>query len=220
MKNYRLIIFDVEGTLAVRDAPRMMRHAEAFFIRLAAQYPGSGGPLIALAANQGGVGLRRWMELNGFGKPNTLPTQREAEQYIQGIANHIRRIYGPPDVYISFAFQSQKGKWAPVPPEGRGDPRWQPGWRKPASGMLVAAMTHAGVSPGESLMVSDDISGAEAARAAGCDFVWADQLLGKPGFFQLDRFERKKLYQFAGAGLALLACLCCLLIGLVGQQGG
>lgn len=172
MKNYRLLIFDVDGTLTKPGIDRLLPHAETYFSNLADQYKNDIGPHIALAANQGGVGMRHWMEVGGFGDPSRYPTQSQAEAHIYGVANHIKKIYGIPAVYISFAYQSQKGKWAPTPSEEKDNPRWRQDWRKPAPGMLLAAMAEIGTSPQETLMISNDQTGQQAARSAKCDFLW------------------------------------------------
>lgn len=47
------------------------------------------------------------------------------------------------------------------------------GCRKPAPGMLVVAVRHAGVAPDATLFVGDAASDREAARRAGVRFAWA-----------------------------------------------
>ena len=52
--------------------------------------------------------------------------------------------------------------------------------RKPAPGMLHAAMRTAGAAPGETLFVGNAESDAAAARAAGVAFAWASDAFGCP----------------------------------------
>lgn len=70
MKKYDLLIFDVDGTLVVDyDSDILPPEVTNFFKGLSNE----GGPVIALATNQGGVGLRQ-----GFGDPEKLPTQEKS----------------------------------------------------------------------------------------------------------------------------------------------
>jgi D-glycero-D-manno-heptose 1,7-bisphosphate phosphatase len=53
--------------------------------------------------------------------------------------------------------------------------------RKPAPGMLVAAMGHAGAAPRDTLFVGNAESDREAARRAGVRFAWAWDVFGWGG---------------------------------------
>lgn len=210
MSAYKLIIFDVDGTLSTPDSGKLRSDAKPYFKNLKSAYPEGGGPKIALVANQGGVGLRYWMETNGFGEPKEYPTQKKAEGHINGVAKEIEKLYEKPDIYISFAYQSRKGEWAPTPKDKRSDPRWRRNWRKPEPGMLLAAMKAAGVKPEETLMVSDD--GPETAQNAGCDHMWDHE------FFQREPETRQRkartssngggrgMVYLIGATVVLTAC--------------
>lgn len=210
IRNYRLIIFDVDGILSKRDSGRLLPHAVAYFNDLAStQSDFSPDPFIALAANQGGVGLRRWMEQEGFGEPHKYPTQIQAENHIYSVARHIEELYAQPAVYISFAYQSQKGNWSPLPPEARKDPRWKRDWRKPAPGMLIQAMADAGVTAAETLMVSDDPAGRNAAVSAGCEYIRADLFFPQ----LIVRRRLRNLFLLTAVVLLLVGCSCCCLLG-------
>lgn len=170
-----LHIFDLDGTLAAQDSTELLPGVAEWF----AAHPSNP---CAIATNQGGVGLRRWMEGAGFGEPGKYPTQAEVEDRVTTLALslfHEDRARLP--VYIAFAYQAKSGKWSPIPPEGQGDPRWNPDWRKPAPGMIVQAMSDANISdPAQVLMVGDSEADQQAAKAAGVGFRWAWEFFESP----------------------------------------
>ncbi len=175
-----LLIFDVDGTLADRATGQLLPGRREFFLRLAAEYPGGSGPQIALATNQGGVGLRHWMESGSFGEPEKYPSQAEAEARLNDVAEVVGTLSQHwPAKYICFAYQAKSGNWSPPPAAAEGDPRWSQAWRKPAPGMLDRAMDDAGVSAGQTLMVGDRDEDEAAAQAAGCTFAWASEFFGE-----------------------------------------
>jgi hydroxymethylpyrimidine pyrophosphatase-like HAD family hydrolase len=58
-----LYIFDVDGTIADRDSVGIYLHFIAWLKEQRAR-----DVVVALATNQGGAGLRYWMESAGFGR--------------------------------------------------------------------------------------------------------------------------------------------------------
>lgn len=167
-ENIKLLIFDIDGTL-VRDynSFEMLPGRAKFF-----NQPGL--PKVAFATNQGGVGLRYWMESSDWGDPIELPTIESTGIRLGAIADQF-----PPgfeaEIFMCFAFQSKKGQWAPIPPGAETDSRWLKEWRKPAPGMLLAAMEYYGISPEQTLMVGDSDDDRLAAEAAGCQFILAEE---------------------------------------------
>jgi FMN phosphatase YigB (HAD superfamily) len=174
---YDLLIFDVDSTLTRTYATELLPGVAAFF---------ASGPTasVALATNQGGVAVRHWMELEGFGEPEKFPTEEDIIARLRTVVD--RLIDRAPTLdaipaYAALAYQDAEGTWAPVP-EGRGDSvmvrdgvryAYRRDWRKPAPGMLVAAMAHAGVSPAQACFVGDMETDRQAAVNAGVAFVWA-----------------------------------------------
>lgn len=165
----KLIIFDIDGTLADRDTDELLPGVMEFFDRYATAFN------IALATNQGGVGMRHWMERDGFGKPEEFPTEDQARAHVLAVQDQLMK--GQPiPYYICFAYQSKKsGQWSPLPegisPE---DPEWRADHRKPAPGMLIRAMRDAQAQPTQTIMVGDSEEDEQAAKVAGCSFQWAD----------------------------------------------
>ena len=173
----KLIIFDIDGTIAKSWTDELLPGVARFF-DLVFHNGCRNRPRIALATNQGGVGLRCWMETDEWGNPEDLPTQADAESRCNAIAASLAGA-APLPLYISFTYQAKNGKWAPTPPEGRNDARWSPNWRKPAPGMLIQAMRDAGVTPAETLMIGDRPEDQQAAAAAGCSFIWAQKFFAR-----------------------------------------
>jgi phosphoglycolate phosphatase-like HAD superfamily hydrolase len=183
-----LYIMDVDGTIAMSYSDELLPEAAKFFAGFDWEKD-----KLALATNQGGVGLRYWMEQGGFGEPEEKPTAEQVQARLEKLRSQIvgKQIERCP-IFVSFAYQSKKsGKWAPTPYDLSGrdliatatsdDPmvkhipvipnEWREDWRKPAPGMLLAAMKHFGETPENTVMIgnSDDDKG--AAAAAGVRFI-------------------------------------------------
>jgi HAD superfamily hydrolase (TIGR01662 family) len=135
-------------------------------------------PKIAIATNQGGVGMRYWMEAGGFGNPEKFPTAQEIEGRLRKILIELGIDPSIP-VYASYRYQTREGEWTPIPREEADNPRWNSNWRKPQSGMLVQAMADAGVHPEETLFIGDSAEDQEAAQSAGCLFLWAEDFFNR-----------------------------------------
>lgn len=177
MPGIKLVIFDVDGTLAEQFTLELLPGVEQFF-QLLFQGGCSQAPRAAIATNQGGVGMRYWMEKGGFGRPEVYPTVDEIDQRMQSLVEKLGGSSRLP-VYVSYRFATKKGKWAPVPPEQARNPRWEQEWRKPLPGMLLQAMQEATAQPHESLFVGDREEDQAAARAARCAFDWAKDFFGR-----------------------------------------
>lgn len=163
----KLVIFDVDGTLCDRDTTEIYPHMIEK-LKIVAER----GLKVALATNQGGVGLRYWMITGGFGEPEKYPGELTATQRVRTIADQIKAITGDwCAIYISFAYQSKSsGNFGPIPPESALDLRWSPYWRKPSPGMLEAAIAYGGTAPRWALFIGDSDEDREAAERVGCHF--------------------------------------------------
>jgi HAD superfamily hydrolase (TIGR01662 family) len=171
MSPIKLIIFDVDGTLAKQFTLELLPGVKQFF-ELLFQAGCPHTPKVAIATNQGGVGMRYWMEKGGFGKPEKYPTAEEINERMEALVDKLGGDSQLP-VYASFRFVNKKGKWTPVPPEQTDNPRWELEWRKPKPGMLLQAMEEAGTRTDETLFVGDREEDQAAAQATGCAFRWA-----------------------------------------------
>lgn len=170
----KLLILDWGGTIAEFKTGAILPNTKEVLANLPANTH------IAIASNQGGVGLRYWMERDGFGQPSTYPN----EQVIYDMfASGCSQLGISPKIYLSFAYQAKSGKWSPEPngDETRNPNYWQREWRKPESGMLIQAMKDFGVSPTETLMIGDREEDELAAFDANCQFQWADVFFKRDG---------------------------------------
>lgn len=145
---YRLVIFDADGTLRRCTVPgQVCPNADDQWelIEGVDQHPIWRTPdRVAIASNQGGVALgflslpdARWMLVNLF---RALTQVRPDDWQIQ-VCPH-----APTSGCLC---------------------------RKPKPAMLRNAMIAAGVTPAQTLFVGDLASDQQAAQAAGCDFQWA-----------------------------------------------
>lgn len=163
---YKLIIFDLDGTLAEFKTGAILPNVAETLAALPCPY--------AIASNQGGVGLRHWMEQGGFGEPHLYPTEASIQAHFAAVLSHLPQPYGPPPVAVCYAYQSTKtGKWGPVPMGQEERAEWASNCRKPAPGLLQALLIGQGLKPEEALMVGDGAEDEQAAHAAGCAFEWA-----------------------------------------------
>jgi histidinol phosphatase-like enzyme len=161
MTKIDLLVIDLDGTLAQTYSPDLFPHVKAFF-DLLFQAGCPDRPRLAIATNQGGVGLRHWMERDEFGEPFEYPTSQDVDNRLRQIVSALGGDL-PLPVYVSYRYQDRSGDWSPIPPGEESNPRWQAAWRKPNPGMLLQAMEDAGVSPRQTLYV-----GETPGRPAGC----------------------------------------------------
>lgn len=167
----RLIVFDLDGTLAPFNSDQLFPDAAAWL-------DANGWMQPIIATNQGGIGLHYWMEKEGFGNPADYPSLPDFEARLDRLFPLPEQ---KPTILMCARYQSKKsGAWCPVPAELSHFAMWREDWRKPAPGMLLHAMTIAGWGPAETLMVGDGEEDRQAAANAGCSFEWAWEFFGRP----------------------------------------
>lgn len=157
----KLIIFDADGTLCDRDTGALLPDVAPVLALLT--HPGvRNRPALAIATNQGGPACRD----AGWG--THFPALRDVEERYARLAEQ----FGA-RLYVALSFVTKQNEV--ILPHGLSpdDPRARLDWRKPQPGMLLQAMEDAGVSPADTLMIGDRPEDQEAARAAGCAFIWA-----------------------------------------------
>lgn len=180
-----LYILDVDGTLVHPHTELLMPGVQAWIDRFDFTKD-----QMALATNQGGVGLRFWMKLGEFGKPETYPSQEEVMARLGRIqAKLVGQHTELCPIYAAFAYQSKStGLWGPtpfdLPAEDQaeeaiytGPPEWSRAWRKPSPGMILHAIAVAKVQRDQAVMIgdsNDDDRG--AADACGVQFTHAQTL--------------------------------------------
>ena len=174
MDNIQLLIFDVDGTISkYKDVDgKLYAAADDFFFQLRAVRR---KPKLALASNQGGVGLRYWMESSDFGEPDKYPTERVVLDRLDVIATRIEELAETNvEVYMCFAYLSKSGNWSPA---RFNTYEWRKTNRKPNPGMLNLAMVSAGILPEHTLMIGDKEEDKMAAQRAGCHFQYVSEFL-------------------------------------------
>jgi phosphoglycolate phosphatase-like HAD superfamily hydrolase len=168
LKDFQLIIFDLDGTLRDMKTGAILPGVDAFFEARGSDFQ------FAIVTNQGGVGLRYWMERDGFGDPAKYPSEAGIRAEVGDCIDSLPTDE-PIKVYMCFAYQSKhSGKWSPTPEGKLGDSAWNPENRKPAPGMLFQAMSDAGAHKERTLFVGDSDEDEGAAHAAGVRFMWAE----------------------------------------------
>lgn len=185
IKDYDLLVFDVDGTIANRSEDRLLPEARDFFKLLYNWSAVVDVPKIALATNQGGVALRLWMEDAGWGEPEKYPSLEAVQMRLRTLQQQIPM---PTMLYVAYAYQTQKTReWAPVPLAFAGQPAWSRAWRKPNGGMVQQAMADHGVSsPKRVLFVGDSDDDKGAATAVGAGFALARYFWAEvPNFLNL-----------------------------------
>lgn len=155
----RPIIFDLDDTIVERNSSQLLPGIKEWW------QTNQEFRVLGIITNQGGIGLRFWMEQNHFGTPDKYPTQ---ESFKLRMSEVFCNLGNEVPCYAAFRYKSKKGIWSPVPLGREHDPAWSMGWRKPSPGMLIAAMQHAGVLPEETLYVGDQREDELTAAAAGC----------------------------------------------------
>lgn len=173
LRNKKLLLFDVDGTLVDDNKNIILGVKEAFHYLSSLDNP----PRIAFVSNQGGVGMRFWMMRDGFGDPSQYPTSQDMENRHNKLAKDLGcSDYFPILALLSYAYQSKKtGEWCPTPVnilDIDRFPQWKKEWRKPNLGMLREAMNHYNVLPSETLMIGNGDEDELAAYNASVDFVW------------------------------------------------
>ncbi len=158
---YKLIIFDVDGTLVNTKSGATFRKSAQDWQWMPGRLTKlaelkQAGVRMAIATNQGGV---------AFGYMEVADILRE----LQAMA----RIAGIPKGGLYICYTHPK---ASIEQFRAVDNR-----RKPGPGMLLEAMRDFEASPEETLYVGDLPEDEEAAKNAGCQFIWAGKFFSEEG---------------------------------------
>jgi len=166
---YQLYLFDLDSTLAKRYTTEILPNVKEWF----AANPNA---KTAIVTNQGGVGLRRWMEEANFGEPEKFPLEADIHERLWTIT---KALGGDILMLAAFAYQTKKGQWAPLHNyQGCKGNAYKREWRKPQPEMLLEAMYQRQAQPRDTLMIGDSTDDQAAAAAAGVSFMWARDFFG------------------------------------------
>lgn len=174
-KPYKLVIFDLDGTLVHPWTTHLIPGVRLALKRLRAK---NKAIKFAIVTNKGNIGLKYWRTIvrkqgGDIGDPNqngwTIESTLEA---VNQVANEIDA-----KAYLSFAYKSQEGNWSPTPTGAEDDPRWSQEWRKPNPGMLKQAMIDADATPDQTVMIGNSNDDLGAAEAAGIDYISVEEFL-------------------------------------------
>ena len=158
MATIKLVISDVDGSLVKTKSGATFRKTADDWQWLPGrleklQELHRQGKRLSFASNQGGVAY-------GY---------MEETDIIEQLYIMVSQIMGeskPEYFYMGVCFTHPK---ASLPEYRQDDQR-----RKPGPGMLLEAMEHCHVEPEQTLMVGDRPEDEEAAKAAGCVFMWSE----------------------------------------------
>jgi D-glycero-D-manno-heptose 1,7-bisphosphate phosphatase len=155
MKTYKLVISDVDGTLTTTKSGATFRKSADDWQWLPGRLEKvrmlkESGVKLAVATNQGGV---------AFGYMKAQDIQDELTRMCVEA-----RIY-PDRLYICYSH----------PKASLDQYREDSDRRKPGPGMLWEAMNNTDILPEDTLMVGDRPEDEQAAKAAGVDFIHADE---------------------------------------------
>lgn len=220
MKLYRHYIFDLDGTLTPKfdvfllpDRAKRLEALQKESLRLQGTTP-----RFSMATNQGGVGLRHWMETAGFGDPKSMPTRENVEERLQIVSEVLWRELNMAYLeLVCYYYQNAEGTPAPIPDYAR-DAKFTRFWskndRKPRPGMLWTAMLHHGVGERDTIYIGDREEDRFAAQNAGVDFMYAEKFFGtsrdvdvikmenRPSLIE-EQIERETVSQFARYDMSL-----------------
>ncbi len=163
LTNIKLVIFDCDGTLTVTKSGATFRKSAQDWQWIAGRLEKlrslkEAGVAIRFASNQGGVAFDYLKEHE---VQNEFMVMTRDIGFAPGInITHVCFTH-PKAILAGYLEDSNR--------------------RKPNPGMLQEAMLQENMSPTETLMVGDRPEDEEAAKNAGCQFIWADKFFSEEG---------------------------------------
>ena len=168
--NYKLILLDIDGTIANRDSTEIYPAARRFIEALDA------GVEVAFITNQGGPPCRA----AGWEFSNQFPSEEKIRARLDELMKVIYGILGrKPSLYVAWVFRDKSGAVYNLAGliEDETKKRKALFWRKPGPGMILQALLDSCTAPKDTLMIGDDLDkDAGAAEAAGVAFRHADDI--------------------------------------------
>jgi HAD superfamily hydrolase (TIGR01662 family) len=174
---YKLICFDIDGTLIDRDStslyPEVRKYFEDTFVD--GDYPKDDTPKIALVTNQGGPACHDadWPWSDKY------PSLADVNSRLKMVVDEVSRAaLHSPLIYVAYAYKMKNGQV--IYPDGIKDYLKDENLRKPNPGMILRAMHFKKIkNPADVLMVGDRPEDRQAAEAAGVAFSWNFDFFGR-----------------------------------------
>ncbi len=169
MDNYKLVLLDIDGTLCDRDSVEIYPAALRFISALGA------GVDVVFITNQGGPPCRR----AGWDFGHTFPTQMKVQTRLDNLMKQIYDLRDMrPSLYVAWIYQDNSGNVFDLAGVviDESDKKRALYWRKPGPGMILQACLDSSTRPADVLVVGDRTEDADAARAAGVAFRWAEEI--------------------------------------------
>lgn len=167
--NYKLILFDIDGTVADRDSVEIYPSVKRFVESLDPSVN------VAFITNQGGPACRR----AGWEFSDTFPTQVGVQARLDNLMKQIYDLRDMrPSLYVAWVYQAKNGDVFGL--AGRvkdeSDKKRALYWRKPGPGMILQACLDSSTNPANTLMIGDRPEDRGAAEAAGVAFRHVDDI--------------------------------------------
>lgn len=168
--NYKLVLLDIDGTIADRDSVEIYPRARRFIESL--------GPSVEVAfiTNQGGPPCRR----AGWEFSRTFPTRIAVQDRLDNLMKMVYDLLGrKSSLYVAWVYQDKAGQVYDLSGPVEEDTKIKEClfWRKPGPGMILRACLDSRVVPADALMIGDNIKiDGGAAQAAGVAFRHADDI--------------------------------------------
>ena len=180
------VLFDLDGTLALKWKPRLLDGRLAALQQLSVP--------MAIVTNQGGIHARYgWLAREDPERAANYPTVQSLLERLTAVTCQLPMIdrsyaafYVGHDDYQRPSDTSDVYEMLPTGIPFHGS--WSPAWRKPQPEMLRQACTDLGVHPTAALMVGDKDDDAHAAAALGMHFLLVEEQSWSIDFFSADTF--------------------------------
>jgi phosphoglycolate phosphatase-like HAD superfamily hydrolase len=179
--NPTAILFDLDGTLAVKWGPTLLDGRLVALQQLSVP--------MALVTNQGGIHARySWLARGEPERAANYPTIESLLERLTAVTSQLPMIdrayaafYVGHDDYERPDNTADVHETLPTGVPFHGS--WSPDWRKPQPGMLRQACLDLGVAPTAALMVGDNEDDANAATALSMSFIRVNEQTWSPDFF-------------------------------------
>lgn len=166
--DYKLILFDIDETIADRDSVEIYPSVKRFIESLDPSVN------VAFITNQGGPACRR----AGWEFSDTFPTMIAVQYRLDNLMKIVYDLLGRrPSLYVAWIYQDKAGRVYDLSGlVAKEDIKKRLFWRKPGPGMILQACLDSSTNPANTLMIGDRPEDRGAAEAAGVAFRHVDDI--------------------------------------------